>query len=147
MEIAELTRKNLMWNEVADYADDCPWKVGKNLAKLMREDSFEDFERVFAATENGRIIGFCTLTKKDSLPPKYLYTPFIGYMFVDEAHRGKRISEAMIEHVRSYARISGFGRVYLTSGEKGLYEKFGFRPLGEYETVYGTKEQLYIINT
>jgi len=146
-EISELTSEHARWNETAEYADKCPWKAGKKLAKMMRENRFEDFERVFIAVKNDRIIGFCTLTKKDTLPDKYLYSPFIGYVFVDEEYRGRRVSQKMIEYVRHYARISGFGRVYITSGEVGLYEKFGFRKLGVYETVYGTSEQLFVINT
>lgn len=147
MEIIGITRRDLLWNELADYADECPWKAGKSLAELLYRNKFEDFERPFAAVENGRIIGFCTLRKKDSLSSKYLYTPFLGYVFVAEEYRGKHISEAMIKAVLEYARISGFGRVYVVSGEEGLYEKYGFRSLGIYETVYGTKERLLIINT
>ena len=146
-EITDITREHRMWVETAEYAEKCPWNAGKKLAEMMRKNKFEDFERVFIAVKNERIIGFCTLTKKDALPDKYLYSPFIGYVFVDEGYRGKRVSQKMIEYVRHYARISGFGRVYITSGEVGLYEKYGFRKLGIYETVYGTSEQLFVIDT
>ena len=33
------------------------------------------------------------------------------------------------------------------SGEKGLYEKYGFRYMGDYGTVYGNKEQLFVKDT
>lgn len=32
------------------------------------------------------------------------------------------------------------------SGEIGLYEKYGFIKLGDYKTVYGSIEQLFVYN-
>lgn len=145
MEIYEMTAEHERWEATADFAEKCSWRAGKLLSVKMRNGYFKGWERVFAAFENGKPVGFCTFTEKDTLPPKYLYKPFIGFVYVDEYHRGQRISGKMIEKVRHYARINGFGRIYVTSGEKGLYEKFGFTELGEYETVYGTKEKLYVI--
>lgn len=146
MEIHQLTFTHPKWQTVADYAENCSWSAGKYLAELMRSNSFRDWERVFAAFENGRPVGFCTLTEKDELAPKYPYTPLIGFVFVDEAFRGKRISEKMIKTVLEYAKGIGYDKVYIMSGEKGLYENYGFSPMGEYETIYGNYEQLSAID-
>ena len=146
MEIYTMTDTHENWESVAAFAEKCSWRAGKYLAELMRGSSFRDRERVFAAFEKGRPVGFCTLTEKDELAPKYPYTPLIGFVFVDEAHRGKRISEKMIRKVFSYARIIGYDKVYIMSGEKGLYEKYGFSLMGEYETIHGNTEQLFAIN-
>ena len=145
MEIFDMTSEHDYWEEVTEYAGNCSWKAGNVLAEKMRNNEFKGRERVFAAFENGKPVGFCAFTKKDTLLPKYLYNPFIGFVFVDEMYRGRRISEKLIEAVKAYARMNGFGRIYLTSGEKGLYEKYGFVKLGDYETIHGTVEQLFYI--
>ena len=111
----------------------------------MRKDFFKDWERVFAAFEDDEPVSFCTLTEKDELDPKYPYTPLIGFVFVDETHRGKRISEKMIKAVLEYAKTIGYDKVYIMSGEKGLYEKYGFSYMGDFESIYGGKDQLFVI--
>lgn len=146
MEIQTLTNTNEKWENVAAFAEKCSWRAGKYLAEQMRSNSFKDWERVFAAFEGGEPVGFCTLTEKDELDPKYPYSPLIGFVFVDEAHRGRRISEKMIRKILGYARIIGYNKVYIMSGEKGLYEKYGFVRMGEYDTIYGEKEQLFVIS-
>lgn len=146
MEIKALTSKHEKWDTVAVYADNCSWRAGKELARLMREDIFKDWERVFAAFEGGEPVGFCTLKEKDELHAKYPYTPLIGFVFVDEAHRGKRLSEKMIGKALEYAKSIGYDKVYIMSGESGLYEKYGFVCMGDFESVYGGTEQLFVIS-
>ena len=50
----------------------------------------------------------------------------------------------MIQSIISYAKELGYEKVYIMSGEIGLYEKYGFVKLGNYETVYGSVEQLFV---
>lgn len=38
---------------------------------------------------------------------------------------------------------AGLFNSYLMSGEIGLYEKYGFQKMGEYETIYHTTDQLF----
>ncbi|MBR5682191.1 MAG: GNAT family N-acetyltransferase [Ruminococcus sp.] len=144
MEIYTMTDTHQKWGNVADYAEKCSWSAGKYLAELMRSNSFKDTERIFAAFEGGEPVGFCTLTEKDELDPKYPYSPLIGFIFVDEAYRGRRLSEKMIRKIFGYLRIIGSSKVYIMSGEKGLYEKYGFVRMGEYDTIYGGREQLFV---
>ena len=146
MEIYTITSAHEKWESVAAFAEKCSWGAGKNLAKLMRKDFFKDWERVFAAFEDDEPVGFCTLTEKDELAPEYPYTPLIGFVFVDELHRGKRISEKMIGAALEYAKTIGYDKVYVMSGEKGLYEKYGFSYMGDFESIYGGKDQLFVIS-
>ena len=146
MEIHTMTNTHKKWERTAAFAEKCSWGAGKKLAELRRKDFFKDWERVFAAFEDDEPVGFCTLTEKDELDPKYPYTPLIGFVFVDEAHRGKRISEKMIGAVLEYAKTIGYDKVYIMSGEKGLYEKYGFSYMGDFESIYGGKDQLFVIS-
>ena len=145
MEIQIMHKDHNLWNKTISFAQSCSWKAGPLLAELMQENAFKDWERVIVAVEDDSVIGFCTFTEKDELPEEYSYSPFIGFMFVDEKYRGKRISEAMIRCVLSYAESIGFRTVYIMSGERGLYEKYGFTKIGDFYTIYGTTDQLFSI--
>lgn len=92
----------------------------------------------------GRVAGFCTFAEKDELPEEYKFTPFIGFVFVDEPYRGNRISELMIQNVILYACGLGYEKIYIMSGEVGLYEKYGFEKVGDYETIYDSVDQLFV---
>ena len=69
-----------------------------------------------------KVAGFCTFAEKDELPEECKFTPFIGFVFVDEPYRGKRLSELMIQSAILYARELGYEKIYIMSGEIGLYE-------------------------
>ena len=49
----------------------------------------------------------------------------------------------MIRCAMQYAGEIGYQAVYIMSSETGLYEKYGFTKIGDFETVYGTTEQLF----
>lgn len=37
----------------------------------------------------------------------------------------------------------GYHKVFIMSGDQGLYEKYGFIKLGDFETIYGGMDQLF----
>ena len=139
-----LNKEDALWNKATEYIRNCSWEVGIYLAKMMDDNSFLEWERVFIAMDGEKIVGFCNLTAKDELPEGYEFTPFIGFVFVDENHRGQRISELLVNEASSYAKSIGYRKVYIMSGEKGFYEKYGFELIGEYETIYDWTDQLFV---
>ena len=143
MEITVMTFGHPLWEKTIAFAENCSWRAGAFLAKMMRENSFSDIERVLVAHEGDNIAGFCTFSEKDALPEDSTYTPFIGFVFVDENSRGKRVSEKMINEACRYAHDIGFDTMYIVSGEHGLYEKYGFEKIVEMETIYGDVDQLF----
>lgn len=134
-----------LWEKTACFAESCAWSAGRFLAELMRENRFQPWERVIIALDGEQIAGFCTLTEKDELPDDAPFSPFIGFVFVDAQYRGNRLSERMIRSALGYAKETGCQAVYIVSGEQGLYEKYGFEKVGDFETIYGTAEQLFQI--
>lgn len=143
LEIYAMTQEHKLWNETISFAENCSWKAGIYLAELMRQNKFLDWERVFVAYDDGRVVGYCTFVEKDESPERYDFSPFIGFVFVDEQYRGKRISEIIIKEVIKYAGELGYDVVYIMSDEQGFYEKYGFEKIGDYETIYGSVEQLF----
>ena len=144
VKIHSMTQGHKYWNETVSMAAKCTWKAGPHLAEKMKNNEFTEWERVFVACVDGKPAGFCTLTEKDELPSKYNFTPFIGFVFVDKQYRGKRLSEIMIKRATSYAHELGYEKIYVMSGEIGLYEKYGFKKLGAYKTIYGSIDQLFV---
>ncbi len=140
-----MQKGHILWNKTISFAQSCSWKAGPYLAERMKENAFKDWERVVVAVEDETIVGYCTLSERDELPEEYDYSPFIGFVFVDERYRGKRISEKMIRQILSYAKSIGYRTVYIMSGEQGLYEKYGFEKIGDFHTIFGTTDQLFYI--
>ena len=140
-----MQKGHILWNKTISFAQSCSWKAGPYLAERMKENAFKDWERVVVAVEDETIVGYCTFSERDELPEEYEYSPFIGFVFVDERYRGKRISEKMIRQILSYAKSIGYRTVYIMSGEQGLYEKYGFEKIGDFHTIFGTTDQLFYI--
>ena len=132
-----------LWDKTIEFAEKCSWRAGSFLAFKMRNNDFESNERVLVAIEADNIVAFCTFTNKDELPGEYDFTPFIGFMFVDEKYRGHRISEKLIETACNLARQQNYPKMYIMSGELGLYEKYGFVKIGDYKTIYDAVDQLF----
>jgi len=68
MQIESLIYSDKLWQDVTEYAQNCSWKAGANLAKQMKKCRFSDWERVFAALDGDHIAGYCTFTKTDCIP-------------------------------------------------------------------------------
>lgn len=143
LDIQLIQSDSQLWQRTIDFARDCSWRAGPYLARRMEANSFKDWERVIVAVDDGEIAGFCTFTEKDALPEPCPYSPFIGFVFVDEGHRGHRLSERMIDRALAYAKAIGYHAVYLMSGERGLYEKYGFTVIADCDTAYGITDRLF----
>ncbi|MBP0968681.1 MAG: class I SAM-dependent methyltransferase, partial [Oscillospiraceae bacterium] len=78
-----------LWEAAAEYASGVSWRAGPYLANMMRTGQFRDWERVIIAREGDEILGFCDFTEFDDMPQEKGYSPFIGFVFVGEEHRGR----------------------------------------------------------
>ena len=142
MIIEPVTYTDALWDEVKRYAAACSWRAGKSLAQEMQNHAFSDWERVFVLHENGNIYGYCTVAKKDCIPD-LPYTPYIGYLFVDEKKRGHRMGQKLILAAMDYLRNVGFHEVYLVSDHENLYEKYGFSVICRAAAPWGAVEKIY----
>lgn len=88
MEVSVIKQGHPLWEKTIAFAESCSWRAGPYLANMMKRNAFLPWERVIAAHEGEDIVGFCSLTSKDELPAEYPYTPFIGFVFVDERSGG-----------------------------------------------------------
>lgn len=138
-----LTSESETWARLIAYAEACSWSAGKALARAMKNNEFSDWERVLAVLDSETICGYCTITKTDCIPD-VTYTPYIGFLFVDEAYRGRRLSQQMIQYAMDYLKSLNFPAVYLVSDHENLYEKYGFSVIDRKKAFWGPMEKIYI---
>lgn len=108
----------------------------------MVKNNFAEWERVIIAIEQEEIAGYCTVKKTDCIP-EVTYTPYIGFVFVDEKYRGRRLSQKMITYAMEYLKKLGFTEVYLISDHINLYEKYGFKVIDKKIAPWGEEEKIY----
>lgn len=143
MNFEMITSSDPLWNKVRDYANNCSWRAGQSLANAMDNNLFTEWERVIVALDQQKICGYCTVAKTDCIPD-LCYTPFIGYLFVDEEYRGNRLSQKLIQYAMNYLKSVGFDRVHLISDHDNLYEKYGFEIIDRKTAPWGTTEKIYM---
>lgn len=142
MNFSAITSSDAMWKEVCQFAQNCSWRAGKSLSKSMTDNTFTDWERVIVALHENNIAGYCTVTKNDCIP-NVPYTPYIGYLFVDEKYRGQRLSQEIISYAMSYLLTLGFQQVFLVSDHENFYEKYGFKVIDRKTAPWGGLEKIY----
>ena len=59
--------------------------------------------------------------------------------------RGERLSKSLIDAALDYAQRLGYKKVYLKSEHHGLYEKYGFKKIADFEPTVGLANQLFEI--
>ena len=145
MQVKSISKDDNLRNILIQYCENCSRSAWPILAQKMKENNFLERERIFVATENGQIIWFCTFTKEDWIPDCE-YSPFVWFIFVDENYRWKRLSEQMINEVERYAKTLNFGKLYIASDHKWLYEKYWFEKCDENMDEMWRKETIFVRN-
>ncbi len=143
MNFKTITPSDEMWISVRNYTKNCSWRAGEFLANAMDNNEFTDWERVIVAYDNENVCGYCTVSKTDCISDVD-YSPYIGYIFVDEEYRGNRVSQELICYAIEYLKTNGFDRVYIVSDHDNLYEKYGFRVIDRKNAPWGSEEKIYL---
>lgn len=117
------------WHHFAKLIGAVSWPAGKYLANEMIAHHFLDWERVIVLTDGDQLVGFCAIVKEDIVKASG-YSPFIGYVFVSEAYRGRHLSERLVTIAESQLTQVGFHKAYIVTKHIGLYEKFGYQQIG-----------------
>lgn len=124
-DFSELQNQNY-WLSKIKAAD---WRAAKYLAGLLETNEFYTLcgstSKIFLLIENQDLISFCTFAEKDDIPDTDL-APWIGFIYTFPQFRGKRRIGKLIEHIYCIAKNQGFKNLYISTDQKGLYEKFGF---------------------
>ena len=91
---------------------------------------------------SGKVYGWEGSIEKDEILSEEL-SPWITPLLVHPDERGNRYGKMLLEHARKEAGRLGFKIVYLTTGEIGYYEKYGFREVGLTTFTWGRPTKVY----
>lgn len=130
--------------ELLDFIKNCSWlEVKEHLAMMVDNWNFTEWETMFVATVNGKIVGMCSIMKTDYYPLSEFY-PWISSVYVRDDFRGNRISEKLIEFSNNYAKEIGFDKTYIPTEFEGLYEKYGYQFIKEITNYGGGIDRLLV---
>ncbi len=130
--------------EFLHFVENCSWtEVREHIAGLIREWQFTDWETMFAAVKDGKIIGMTSVLKTDYYPLPDIY-PWVSCVFVEKPYRGQRISEKLIDTANAYAKAQGFTKTFIPTEFTGLYERYGYRYIKDIVNYGGGTDRLYV---
>ena len=134
--------------ELADrllaYVEGCSWdEVKEHVAEMIRSWAFSDWETMFAAILDGKIVGMAAALKTDYYPLPDI-CPWVSCIFVSEEYRGQKISGDLIECANRYLKEKGFSRSYIPTEFLGLYEHYGYTYLKDIVNYGGGTDHLFV---
>ena len=127
-----------------DYVEGCSWvEVKQHVAQMIRSWAFSDWETMFAAILDGKIVGMAAVLKTDYYPLPDVF-PWVSCIFVSEEYRGQKISGDLIAYANQYLKKNGFNRSYIPSEFLGLYEQYGYTYLKDIVNYGGGTDHLFV---
>lgn len=127
LEIKKVDKDTELVDKLLDFVRNFSWlDVKEHILYMINNWVFTDWETLFVAILDGKIIGMASIMKTDYYPLPEIY-PWISSIFVTEDYRGYRISEKLIDYANNYAKENGFEKTYIPTEYIGLYEKYGYQ--------------------
>ena len=122
------------------------WSAGQYLYELLSEGTFRTLcgenARVYLLTEGDELISFCTLAEKDDIRDTEL-TPWIGFAYTFPKYRGHRYVGMLLKEAFHQAALDGAEHIYISTGETGLYEKYGYEFFTMMKDMRGEDSRVY----
>ena len=127
----------------------CDWKAGAFLYSLLKENRFHGRygkkAKVLLLTDGTKLASFCTYAEQDDIREPSL-TPWVGFVYTFPAFRGNRYMGQLLDHAEVLARGEGHRCIYISTGETGLYEKYGYSFWKTMKDVNGEDSRVYRLN-
>lgn len=143
-EIRKVDKDTPLARQLIEFVEHFSWEeVKEHTLQNLRNWVFTDWETMFVALVDGKIVGMASLFKTDYYPLPEIY-PWVSSLFVTEAYRGQRISQKLVDYANDYAKSLGFERTYIPSEHVGLYEKYGYTYLKDIVNYGGGVDRLYV---
>ena len=147
LKIEKVDKGTPLADELLSFIENCSYEAKDHIAGLVRNWEFTDWETMFAAKADGKVVGMASALKEDYYPLPELF-PWVSCIFVSEEYRGKRISGKLIDFVNEYLKSLGFDVSYIPTGPDniGLYEHYGYSFVKEITNYGGDNDLLYVKN-
>ncbi len=142
--ITKVDKGTELADKLLEFVENCSWDDAKEqIANNIHDWVFSDWEAMFVALEDEKIIGMTSVMKADYYPLPDIY-PWVSCVFVSEEYRGQRISGDMIDYANKYLKEKGFDKSYIPSEFTGLYEKYGYKHIKDIVNYGGGTDHLFM---
>ncbi|MBO4519936.1 MAG: GNAT family N-acetyltransferase [Alphaproteobacteria bacterium] len=105
------------------------WSAAKLLFSLLDRGKLKELcgqsSEVYLLTDNDKLVSFAVLAEQDEIDAPEL-SPWIGFVYTFPAYRGHHCAGKLIGHICAVLKSEQKTRVYISTQETGLYEKYGF---------------------
>lgn len=122
------------------------WGAGTFLYELLREGRLRRLcgpeTKVLLLTEGEKLMAFCTYAWQDDVRDESLF-PWVGFVYTFPEHRGKRRMGKLLEYAYALAKKDGHAHIYISTGEEGLYEKYGYTFWTIRKDMHGEDSRIY----
>lgn len=92
--------------------------------------------------KDNKIIGCAGLITNDFVSRMDLY-PWVCALFIEEEHRGNSYGSLLLEKAKQDTKKFGFKHLNLCTDHIGLYEKYGFKYLGQGHHPWDEETRIY----
>ena len=128
----------------------CDWPAGQYLRRLLAEGRFHELcgekARVLMLADGTKLASFCTYAERDDIPDTEL-TPWMGFVYTAPEYRGRRLAGRLIAEAKALAREDGYDTLWISTGETGLYEKYGAEYDRTLKDMRGNDSRIYRMDT
>lgn len=122
------------------------WGAGVYLHDLLRKNELKKLcgekTKVFLLVDNEKLVSFCTLAEVDDVRDTKL-NPWIGFVYTFPEYRGHRYVGILLEYAYETAKMNGDNYIYISTGETGLYEKYGYSFYQMMKDMHGEDSRVY----
>ena len=122
------------------------WSAGQYLYELLRDHRLKELcgesTKVLMLADAEQLVSFCTYAEQDDVREPSL-TPWVGFVYTFPAFRGNRYMGQLLDHAEVLARGEGHRCIYISTGETGLYEKYGYSFWKTMKDVNGEDSRVY----
>ena len=125
------------------------WGAGQYLYDLLNKNELKklcgETTKVFLLTDNRQLVSFCTLAEVDDVRDTGL-NPWIGFVYTFPQYRGHRYMGILLEFAYVTAKCDEARQIYISTGDTGLYEKYGYTFYQMMKDMHGEDSRVYRID-
>ena len=129
-----------------DNLKNCEWVAAKFLANLIEEDKLEEMcgpnPKVLMLLDGENIVSFSTYVFQDEIRDETLF-PWVGFVYTFPKYRGNRCFGILLNHIVKLAKEDGYNKIFVSTNEVGLYEKYGFMYFCNMLDITGNDSRIY----
>ncbi len=122
------------------------WGAGQYLYELLRDHRLKELcgesTKVLLLADGEQLVSFCTYAEQDDIRESTL-TPWVGFVYIFPAFRGNRYIGQLLDYAEELACGEDHRYVYISTGETGLYEKYGYSFWKTMKDVNGEDSRVY----